>query len=332
MEECVLRRRAGLGASGRAGHRRRPVPGAAGAAAALLLGLLGATCPASAQEMEPRAYSPSPTGANFYLVGMLRSTGDVVTDPSIPVTNVNARVNTATSGYMRTFGLAGRSASIGIVETYTSGGATGDVGGESQHVNRYGLGDTRLRFAVNLVGVPALPPAEFAKRKPTTSFGASLQVVAPTGQYDPSQLINVGTNRWAFKPELGVSQPLGRWFLEGAAGAWLFTDNTDFQNGQVRSQDPLYSFQIHAGYTFRPALWLAADGTYYRGGTTSIDGTDKQDLQSNKRYGLTFSAPIARGFALKFAAGRGLSVRTGGDFDVYALTLQYLHFDRRGHS
>lgn len=90
----------------------------------------------------------------------------------------------------------------------------------------------RFRLAVNLLGDPALTAEEFARRSPTTIVGASVSVVAPTGQYVPSRLINVGANRWSFKPELGLSQPIGDWFVEGAAGVWLFTDNGDFFGGR----------------------------------------------------------------------------------------------------
>ncbi len=41
---------------------------------------------------------------------------------------------------------------------------------------------------------PAMERAEFAKWRQTTLLGASLRIVAPTGQYDPTKLINWGTN------------------------------------------------------------------------------------------------------------------------------------------
>ena len=74
----------------------------------------------------------------------------------------------------------------------------------------------------------------------------------------------------------------------------MFTDNTNFYGGKVRSQDPIGALQLHAIYTFRPRLWLALDGTYYTGGRTTINGTANYDLQQNSRVGLTLSVPLKR--------------------------------------
>ncbi len=209
----------------------------------VLLGFAGAlTCPAAAlaQELEPRAYSASPVGANFAVLGYSWSGGEVLLDASLPVSDVEARIDSLSAGYSRTFGLAGHAASIAAFVPWFWGTLSGDVGEERRTIERVGLGDVRLRFAVNLIGGPALSPAEFAKRQQQTTLGVSLFVVAPTGEYDDTKLINIGSNRWSFRPELGVSIPLGKWFLEGAAGVWLYTDNTDFYGGVRRAQDPLY--------------------------------------------------------------------------------------------
>jgi len=180
---------------------------------------------------------------------------------------------------------------------------------------------------MNLLGGPALTREAFAIRTPTTTLGASFSVVAPFGQYDASRLINIGSNRWAFKPEVGLSQPIGNVFLEACTGVWLFTDNTDFFGGKRRGQDPLWTFQLHGGYTFRPALWLAGNATYYTGGQTRVNGVAKQDRQANSRYGLTLSVPLWKNVSAKLAWSTGFTTRTGGDFDTFAVAVQYLWFD-----
>src|SRR4051812_28456881 len=83
---------------------------AAAAAAAALSVLLCAA--ALAQELEPRAYSASPVGTNFLVAGYSHLRGDVLTDPSLPITDIQASIDLYIAGYVRTFGLAGRSASI----------------------------------------------------------------------------------------------------------------------------------------------------------------------------------------------------------------------------
>ena len=292
-----------------------------------VLSLIGAPGKLCAQELEPRAYSVSPVSTNFLLGYYTRSSGSVLMDTSLPVTDVTARIDGTSIGYVRTFGLAGRLASIGVVLPYFQGDMTGNVGGAAEQVTRSGPGDSRLRFVVNLAGGPALTSEEFAQRPPATVLGTSLTVVTPTGEYDPARLINIGSNRWSFKPEIGLSHPAGNWFLEAALGVWLFTDNSDFFGGQRRSQDPVYTTQGHVSYTFRSGLWLSADATFYRGGRTSVDGVDKADLQQNSRYGLALSVPLSTGVSVKLDWSRGLTTRIGGNFDTFGVALQYRWFD-----
>jgi hypothetical protein len=281
-----------------------------------------------AQELEPRAYSPVPIGTNFLLAGFQHTTGRVATDPSLPISNLRAAIGADLLAYSRSFALAGQTASAAALLPYLRGQFSGDVGDESREVSRSGAGDLRLRLAVNLLGGRALTPEEFVRQEPETILGASLTVVAPTGQYEPARLINAGSNRWAIKPEIGLSQPLGNWFADAAAGAWLYTDNTDFFGGNDRSQAPLWNFQVHGGYYFRPGLWLAADATYYTGGSTSLNGVDKDDAIAVARYGLTLSIPLVDAVSMKFSWSTGLVRHGSGDFDTFGLTLQYRWFDR----
>jgi len=282
---------------------------------------------ALAQEMEPRTYSAVPIGTNFIVADYARSSGDILFDPSLPVTDLQAKINTYAVGYSHSFGILGHVASIAASVPYANASLTGNVEGAPGQAYRSGMGDTRFRFAMNLLGGPALTPEEFAQRSPATILGASVSVIAPTGQYVPSRLINVGSNRWSFKPELGLSQPIGNWFVEGAAGVWLFTDNTDFFGGRQRSQNPLPVFQWHGGYNWRPGLWLAADVTYFTGGRTSVSGIEDQDLQRSVRYGVTMSVPLAMRWSAKLAWSRGLLTRVGGDFQVFSVALQYRWFN-----
>jgi hypothetical protein len=281
----------------------------------------------SAQEMEPRAYSAVPIGTNFVVVDYARSSGGFSFDPSLPIANAQAKINTWSIGYSHSFGIAGHTASVAMSVPYANAHVTGDIKGVPEQAYRSGLGDVRFRLAVNLLGDPALTAEEFARRSPTTIVGASVSVVAPTGQYVPSRLINVGANRWSFKPELGVSQPIGDWFVEGAAGVWLFTDNGDYFGGRRRSQNPIPEFQWHGGYNWRPGLWIAADVTYFTGGRTSVNGVQDQNLQRSVRYGVTLSVPLATQWSAKLAWSRGLITRVGGNFQTVSVALQYRWFN-----
>ena len=294
----------------------------------VLLGCLLCAAGVSAQELEPRAYSPSPVGLNFVLFAASESTGDILPDPSVPIENIEATIDAGVAGYGRTFALFGQSASFAVALPYIWGEVSGDIGEQRRSVTREGLGDVRLRLATNLIGGPAMTAKEFSQRTPKTTLGASIVVIAPTGEYFPDKLINLGTNRWAFKPELGLSIPHKRWLFDVYAGVWLFTDNDDFFGGVRRSQDPITTLQGHVSYTIRPRLWLAVDSTYYFGGQSTVAGVRKADRKENSRLGVTMSLPIGAHHSLKFSWSEGASTRTGNDFSTWGIAWQYAWLDQ----
>jgi hypothetical protein len=301
---------------------------AVGAVAALLVAL-AATHTAFAQELEPRAYSASPVGTNFVAVALGGSNGSVLFDPTVPITDAEATIGSLSLGYGRSFGLWKRQGLITVSVPYVLGHLSGTVEGESESIRRSGLADLRAKLSYNIIGVPAMTPAEFAKAKPRTIFGVSLLVQAPTGQYDETKLINLGTNRWSFKPELGVSVPVGRWYLDAYLGAWFFTTNDHFYPGDnTRQQDPLTSLQLHASYTFKSKAWLALDATWYGGGQTTVDSNPPSERQSNSRLGATFSVPVAKRQSIKIAANTGASARVGSKFNTLLVGWQLVWFDR----
>ena len=275
------------------------------------------------QEMEARAYSPAPVGANVAVFVYTFQTGDVLFDASLPLKDVNVKLNAAGVGYGRTFGLFGRQTTASVALPYAWGTVRGSVFEQSHEVRRSGLADARIRVAVNLFGSPALSPREFAARKPSTMVGTSFTVIFPSGQYDPRRLVNLGANRFAFKPEVGISQPIGSWTLELDTGVLFYSDNKEFFGGARREQKPLASIQGHVIYTFKPRMWLSVDGTYYTGGRTTVNDTLNADLQRNSRIGATFSLPVTRKHSLKVSWAKGLTAIVGGDLNTVAIGWQY---------
>jgi hypothetical protein len=275
------------------------------------------------QELEPRAYSPAPVGLNFAIAAYGRSEGGVLTDPSAPISNIEAKLNFGAAGYGRTFGLAGHSASALLVVPYVWGDIKGEVFEEARAITRSGIGDAKLRLAMNLIGGPALTPKEFRQREQKMTLGTSLSIVAPTGQYDPDKLINIGLNRWAFKPEIGLMIPHDRWMFDAFAGVWLFTDNTDYFGGVRREQDPMPTLQGHVSYTVRPGLWVAFDATYYFEGQTTVNGVRQTDRKDNTRAGITASVPIGKQNSLKVNWSRGATTRIGSNFTTWGIAWQH---------
>jgi hypothetical protein len=286
--------------------------------------LLAVALPSSGQELEPGAFSVSPVGVNILVVTNAFMGGDVTFDPALPVEDANATINTTALAYVRSLSFFGRSANAGFVAPYGIGHVEGFYIGEFTEIDRSGFRDPVLRFAFNLYGAPAMDLKSFSSYRQKTNIGVSLVAALPLGEYDPSKMINLGSNRWALKPELGLSRAMGRWTLELYGGVWVFTDNTDFFGGRTRSQDPIGSAQVHVLYTFGPRLWAAFDANFYAGGQTSVDGRLNQDLQKNSRAGITVAVPLDPRQSLKFSYSRGAFTTIGADFHALAVGYQYL--------
>jgi outer membrane putative beta-barrel porin/alpha-amylase len=278
---------------------------------------------ARAQSMEPLSYTNVPIGLNFLIVGYAYQTGDVLVDPSLPLKNIKATVDAAFVAYSRVVNIGGQSANLALVMPYAWLSATGDVFDTHTQVDRNGLSDLALRLSVNLLGAPALSFSEFPKYHQDVIVGASFQMTAPAGQYFPSKLVNIGTNRWSFKPELGVSKALSSWTLEGAIGVTLFTDNNEYFGNTSRHQNPLFSVQGHAIFNFTPRMWAALDATYYTGGRTSLNGRSDADLQNNSRWGGTYAYSLTRHNSIKLYFSSGLTARTGTEFQIYGIGWQH---------
>ena len=283
--------------------------------------------PARSQELEPRVYSALPIDTNFAVGTFTHSTGSVPLDPSLPLSNVHASINTISLSLTHTFPLAGRTATWAIAVPYLGGHITGAVYGQTAATTRDGFADLRLRFSVDLLS-RGLSPAEFARRKPRPTLGLGVTAITPTGTYDPTRLINVGSNRWSFKPEIGGEIPMGKWFADFAAALWLFGDNTNYFGGNVLHQAPAALYQVHAGYNFHPGQWLAVDLGYAEGGATTVDAETPRNALSNSRYGLSLSQPVGHGLAAKISWSHWLSQRFGQDFATISAALQYRWFDR----
>lgn len=282
-----------------------------------------------AQELEPRAYSPSPVGTNFVAVVASGTTGSILFDPTVPVTDVNADLGIVTLGYGRTFALGGHQGLVALAVPYAWGHVSGLVGEEARRVWRSGFADLRVKASLNLLGPKAMGVEEFRTAPRRTILGVSLTVQAPTGQFDETKLINLGTDRFAVKPEVGVSVPVGRWYLDAYAGAWFFETNDRFYPGDAtRRQDPLWVVQAHASCTLPSRTWFALDATWYGGGASTIDANPPSSRQSNSRLGGTVSLPLKEGQSLKIAVSTGATARTGTDFDTLNVGWQITWFDR----
>jgi hypothetical protein len=281
--------------------------------------------------LNPRAYVIAPTHSNAVTVIYQHQAGDIVFDPSLPIADAKGRISASMLGCFHTFSFFGHSANFTATLPYGVGHFQGVVNGTPVKVYRSGLAPTIFRFSVNLHGAPAMEPQAFAKWRQKLLVGTSLIVIPPTGQYDPARFINVGSNRWAFRPEVGLSRRWGNWIFDAYGAVWFFTPNNDFftsapgSHGPNRqTQAPMGATELHLSYNVRPRFWVSLDGNYWYGGKTSINGVvTPTSLQSNSRIGLTASIPVTKHQSIKASYSDGTYIHFGGDYQSVSVGWQY---------
>ena len=284
------------------------------------------TASAAAQELAPRAYWPAPNGTNLLVVGSQYSSGDVVIDPTLPLSGADSTINYVQVTYQHTLSLFDRTANLQFNLPYAWGTTTGDIEGEFRRRDLSAFGDARMLLSVNLRGAPSMDAAGFQalRAEPRTIIGASILVQPPTGAYEPDKVINSGTNRWAFKLATGVIWPVRpRWLVEADVGAWFFTDNDEFL-GTTRQQDPIYSAEFHLVRRVKPGFWASLDLNFYVGGQTTVGQDLRADLQRNSRFGGTVVIPFKGRHAIRTSYSTGIVTNSGGDYETFSLNYAYV--------
>ena len=281
-----------------------------------------------AQDLAPRAYIIAPVHSNAVTLTWAFYNGGINFNGVVPLTGATGTYSVPSFAYTHAFGFFGRSANISVGLPYGVGNFQGELQGTQHKVYRSGLVDLQVRLSVNLMGGPAMEPQQYAKWKQKMLLGASLKVIAPTGQYDPTKLITWGINRWAFKPEFGYSQRWGHWVLDGYAGVWFFTTNNAFFDlplPRSQSQAPIGSFEGHLSYSFKnPMKWASLDGNFWFGGVGTLNGIPNPETkQTSSRIGGTFALPITNHQSLKFDYSTGTYIRFGGNYNNFSVAWQY---------
>jgi len=276
-----------------------------------------------AQDAEPRSYTNTPIGLNFLIAGYVYTQGKTAFDPQLAIADADFHSHTAAVAYVRSFDFFGQSAKFDVIVPYSFFSAHALVDGQPREREMSGFNEPRFRVSINLFGAPALSVKEFANYKQDLIVGVSLQVSAPLGQYDDTKLLNLGNNRWSFRPELGISKAWGPWTLEIAPSVTFFTDNPDFFNGKKFAQAPLYLLRGSIIRNFDSGAWISLDGTYFTGLRTTVDGVKGDNEQENVRAGLTLALPIDRQNSIKLNASMGIYTRTGSHFSLFGIAWQY---------
>jgi len=284
--------------------------------------------PCFALEFEPRRWAHLPMNTNFGGVGYGYTEADILVNPATRLENVEMKLHTVAAKYIRSFELFDKSARIDIGQGYQEGDWTGLVDGVQASASRNGLADTMVRFAVNLYGAPPLSGKEYvdyrSKVGVETIVGMGLVMRLPTGDYMDDKLINLGKNRFGFRPQIGVSHIRGKWTAELTADAAFFTENDEFWNGNTLEQDPLYIIRANFIHTFRPGLWASAGIGADYGGENSVNGIDSDNRMQEIGWAFAFAYPINRraGISVKYIGTR-TQESTGLDTDTVTAGISF---------
>lgn len=264
-----------------------------------------------AQEIEARAYSNAPIGMNFVTGGIAQTKSGAYT------------LSTEALSLTHVLDVAGQSGRLTLVLPYAELSGSGTVKGQVINASAEGLSDPMIKASVNLYGAPALSASEFKNYQQDLIIGASLAASIPWGQYNSTQMINVGGNRSVIQPGIGASQAIGPWRLELAGMASIFTSNTNYMGNNTLSQNPVYSSETHVIYYFPNTAWISADATYFFGGQSYVNGAAVSGSQENWRFGSTISYPINQHNAIRITGSTGIYSRTNTSYDMLGISWQY---------
>ncbi|MBW8189856.1 transporter [Neiella marina] len=273
----------------------------------LLVGLscLLITAISFAEELTPRRWSHLPIDTHVAGFGYAHTEADIAFDPVLQAEDVTADVDTWVGVYMHSFSLFERSVRVGIAQGYQKGRWKGLLEGEPARADRQGLTDTVVRFSINLYGAPPLAGKAYRSYRMAADneliVGAGMSVQLPTGDYMDDKLINLGSNRYTFRPQFGAVYKMGHWSIEGTVVGAFYTDNDDFWNDNKLEQDPLYSLRGHLIYDFSPGKWVSFSALHNYGGRSTINGEQKDDEKQNSIWALSGGHPLSKTWGIKFA-------------------------------
>ena len=270
---------------------------------------LGALPPPPALAQVPgRSYWKTLSGANAVPLIVQSISGN--TNPFDASYKVNAGANIsatmALAGYLRAFPLFGRATTAAIIVPV--GRITGDVTVEQAMVTEAtrGFGDPTLEVCMNVIGPPAqINLVDVMRYEPGFSLDVIGDLAVPIGEYNSAQSLNLGQNRWYGRLGATIVWQLGPWVpgerttLEFLPGVWLFGANTNYQ-GKKLETEPIFQLDAHLTRDFTERIWGALDGCWFKGGKSTVDGTESGSALNNVALGFTLGYQINENLSLTF--------------------------------
>jgi hypothetical protein len=280
--------------------------------------------PASAQFTDPRTYENTPVGTNQLEFGYAFVRANASIDAALILPGAELNLNQGMIDYTRYFGWRDRL--MWVEAAVPVAGLSGSIGGTNVHSATSGAGDSSFALAMLLKGGPALTQAQFEDYKPGTTLGVSFAVTAPTGSYDSARILNLGADRWSFKPEIALSHPFGpdqRWEFDAYANVYFYTDNTSYRGREILRQESLPGFEAHISRSLNDRFWASLDTRYSFRATTFVDGIDQNNPQQNFILGTELNAALGRQNSMVFEVGKSLVYRNGPALTGFSVKYDY---------
>ena len=297
----------------------------------LALVILGFPHQLCAQFAEAHHYDNGPVGVNQFELAYAYAHSNSSIDTSLVVAGAQFDLNQGTITYTRYFGFLHHTA--WFEASVPLAGLSGSISGTNIQGSITGSGDSSYAVSALLKGGPALSPGQFADYKPTTTVGVSLTISAPTGEYNPNKLLNLGSHRWSFKPEIALSHPFGpeqKWQCDLYAHAYFFTDNASYHGKEILRQEPLPGLEGHISYFFVHNAWASIDTLYSFRGDTAIDGDSQNNAQKNFTLGAEVNVSVNPRNALVFQFGKALVHQNGPSLTGFAVKYTYSWGNHQG--
>jgi Putative MetA-pathway of phenol degradation len=293
--------------------------------ACLAVAILHIADHAWAQFTDAHSYDNTPIGTNQIELSYGYVHANASIDISLIIAGAKLDLNQGMISYTRYFGLFHRM--MWVEAGVPVAGLSGSITGTKIQGSITGAGDSSYQAAMLLKGGPALTVEQFENYKPTTILGVSFTLTAPNGQYNANKILNLGSNRWIFKPEFALSQPFGpeqKWQLDAYANAYFYTDNTSYRGREVLHQQPLPGFEGHLSYSFNDSAWLSLDTRYSFRGNTFVNSVDQNSGQQNFILGSEMSVAINDRNSLLFEFGKALVHTNGPALTGFAVKYDYV--------
>jgi hypothetical protein len=278
----------------------------------------------SAQFNDARAYDNTPVGVSQLELDYTYVRSNASLDPSLAIAGANLNLNQGTIGYTQYFGVFHRLAWVEAAVPLA--GLDGSIAGTSIRGSVSGAGDSSCQFAMLLKGGPALSAAQFASYKPATSLGLSLTITAPTGLYDSNKILNLGSDRWSFKPEIALSHPFGpdqKWEFDAYGNATFYTDNASYHGKEILRQEPLPGLEGHISYSFNERIWASLDMRYSFRASTFVNGVSQNNAQQNFILGNELNISLSPQNSLTLVFAKAIVHQNGPTVTGFSVKYDY---------